>query len=143
MAIYGDGPLKDTLDRQIKDLDLQGSVILKGNVSNLQEEIYSASLFVLSSDYEGMPNALLEAMALGLPVVSTRASGGGPETIIRNGENGVLVEANNKVQMAEAIKSVIANDDFSNRIALNASKISEKYSPKATLRAWKDFLEKV
>lgn len=143
LAIYGEGPLKNALNKQIEDLGLNDSISLKGAVANLQDVIYDASLFVLSSDYEGMPNALLEAMSLGLPVISTRCSGGGPETIIQNGKNGILVEINNKPQMVNAIKAVISDRKYANILSANAAKISEKYSPKATLEAWKKFIKEV
>lgn len=143
LLIYGDGPLKNVLNETIKNLNLQESVFLKGNIPDLQNVIYDAEMFVLSSDYEGMPNALLEAMALGIPVISTRASGGGPETIIQNEKNGILVDIDNKEQMAHAIISLIGEKNKLRELSHNAAKISEKYSPKATLNAWDKFLKTI
>ena len=72
LIIYGDGYLREKLGKQIQDSGLTGKVKLVGFVHDLENRIYDSALFVLSSDFEGMPpNALLEAMALGLPVIST------------------------------------------------------------------------
>lgn len=71
LLIYGDGSLKEYLQEYSNSLDLKNKVIFKGRKDNIQEEILNAGVFVLSSDYEGMPNSLMEAMALGLPCIST------------------------------------------------------------------------
>lgn len=76
LVIYGKGPLKEELELQILKLGLEGYVLLPGVKDNIIAEIHNASLFVLTSDYEGMPNALMEAMSLGLPCISTNCSGG-------------------------------------------------------------------
>lgn len=76
LKIYGEGYLREFLEKLIKELQMEDRIFLQGSVSDLQSRIYKASAFVLSSDFEGIPNALLEAMALGLPVVSTNCSGG-------------------------------------------------------------------
>lgn len=71
LIIYGEGELRNCLEEQIRELQLENKVFLPGEVDDINEKIYKASLFVLSSDYEGMPNALMEAMALGIPCIST------------------------------------------------------------------------
>lgn len=86
--IYGEGMLRAHLEEIIKRLDLSKRIYLPGNSKKVYEEICDAEIFVLSSNYEGMPNALLEAMCLGLPVISTKVSGA--SDIIKDGENGYL-----------------------------------------------------
>lgn len=71
LIIYGEGSLRERLEQQIKNLKLEEKVLLPGVEKNIEEKIYNARLFVLSSNYEGMPNALMEAMALGIPSIST------------------------------------------------------------------------
>ena len=71
LVIYGEGELRDTLETQSKKLGLEGRVKLPGTTTNVAEKLSSAKVFVLSSDYEGMPNALMEAMTVGVPVIST------------------------------------------------------------------------
>jgi glycosyltransferase involved in cell wall biosynthesis len=94
LVIYGEGNLRETLENQIKTLKLENKVKLPGVKKNIKNEIYDCSLFVLPSLYEGMPNALMEAMALGLPVISTDCPCGGPRFLIHN-YNGLLVKVNN------------------------------------------------
>lgn len=91
--IYGDGPLKAELQSMIDEYGLNEIVVLKGRTDNSIEALNSADIFVLSSNYEGMPNALLEAMAIGLPCISTNCPTG-PSDIIIPGENGKLIEVN-------------------------------------------------
>lgn len=144
LIIYGEGKLKDELNKYIMDLKLDNSVMLAGNVDNIKEKIYKSSLFVLSSDFEGMPNSLMEAMALGVPSISTDCPCGGPKTLIENGVNGVLVEVNNKVQMVNAIKKVLDDEEFSRKISLNAhSNICEKYNSRSTYERYYHFFTKV
>ena len=83
LKIYGDGCLKEKLKNQINKLELEDKVFLMGMTDDVKSSIYKSSIFVLSSDYEGMPNALMEAMALGLPCISTNCPIGGPKYLIR------------------------------------------------------------
>ena len=90
LTIYGEGSLRKELEDYIKAKGLQERVFLPGSKNNIQEHIKDASLFVLSSDYEGIPNALIEAMAIGLPCVSTDCSPGGARELIEEGISGLI-----------------------------------------------------
>ena len=103
LDIYGQGPCLDELKRETEKLNIVENVHFKGFSKNILEEIQDASMYVLSSDYEGIPNSLLEAMAIGLPVISTNCPIGGPESVICNGINGILVETGNAAQLAESM----------------------------------------
>lgn len=143
LIIYGEGPLKEDLEKYICERGLKGKVLLKGAVHDLENRIYGASLFVLSSEFEGMPNALLEAMALGLPVISTDASGGGPRAIIRSGENGILVPTNDPDALADAILAVLCDQKFSEKIASNAHETVKLISSEASSEKWNQFISEV
>jgi glycosyltransferase involved in cell wall biosynthesis len=95
LTIYGEGSLRPELEQFIQSKGLQDRVMLPGSKNRIQEHIKDAALFVLSSDYEGIPNALIEAMAIGLPCVSTDCSPGGARELINDGENGVIVDCGN------------------------------------------------
>ncbi|WP_405343043.1 glycosyltransferase [Fibrobacter sp.] len=82
LYIYGDGPLKEHLIKLVHDLNLQDRVFLPGATKNVADEIKSARIFILSSDYEGLPNSLMEAMALGIPCLSTDCPCGGPKALL-------------------------------------------------------------
>lgn len=82
LIIYGDGPLKEDLKQLVKRLGLEDRVFLPGSVPDVANNIKSARLFVLSSDYEGMPNSLMEAIAMGLPCISSDCPCGGPRMLL-------------------------------------------------------------
>ncbi|MBP9988967.1 MAG: glycosyltransferase, partial [Ruminococcus sp.] len=87
LIIFGDGPDKEKLNNRIKFYNLQDKIFLLGNSQDIIGYLNEVSVFVLCSDYEGMPNALMEAMALGVPCVSTKCDMG-PEELITDGING-------------------------------------------------------
>ena len=109
LKIYGDGPLKNELKEQIERLELVGSVKLMGEVFDIKKEIYKAGMFVLTSDYEGMPNALMEAMALGVPCISTDCPIGGPRFLIRSSDYGLLVKTGSENEVKNAMEKIGAN----------------------------------
>lgn len=144
LIIYGEGKLREHLSKYIKKLNLNDKVILAGNVNNIIDKIYKSSLFVLSSDYEGMPNALMEAMALGIPSISTNCPCGGPRELIINNENGILVDVNNKEQMVEAITRVLNDKRLSNKLSKNAHRdICEKFNSASAYENYYIFFKKI
>ena len=140
LLIYGDGSLKNKLEEYTKDLGLSNNIIFKGKKDNIKEEIYNARMFVLSSNYEGMPNALMEAMALGLPCISTNCPCGGPRTLINTNINGILVKVNDVNEMKNAINKIIEDEELSQKIENNAIKIKEEYAPDKIMNIWKKYI---
>lgn len=104
LTIVGDGTLKPEIEKLIAAYHLQDAVNLTGIVSNVGDYLASADAFVLSSDFEGLPLSLLEAMACGLPIVSTKC--GGTVDIIDDGVNGYLVDINDIGQLSDAMYRV-------------------------------------
>jgi glycosyltransferase involved in cell wall biosynthesis len=107
LTIYGEGPMRDRIERLISELNLESCVSLPGAKQNVWDLIVNAECFALSSWYEGMPNALLEALCLGLPCVSTRVSGA--KDLIVDGVNGFLVDLDDEVGMAQRFE-LVANE---------------------------------
>lgn len=143
LIIYGEGDLRETLEEKIKKYKMEDRIFLPGVVKNVKEKIYDSSLFVMTSNYEGMPNALMEAMALGLPVISTDCPCGGPSFLIENNINGILINLNNIDELKLAMIKILSDQSYSKIISQNASKISEKLDPEKINNYWKNFIESV
>lgn len=138
LKIYGKGPLKDSLAFYIKEKKLQDCVKLLGATDNIIEVLNESKLFVLSSNFEGMSNALIEAMFVGLPVISTRISGS--SDLINDGVNGLLIDINNQKQLEEAIKKIILNESVANYLGKNASFVKEVVDKDIVINQWKDII---
>lgn len=143
LVIYGEGDKRGELEKLTKEMGLKDRVSLPGNIRNIAEEMEKNSMFVLSSDYEGMPNALMEAMALGLPCISTDCPCGGPRYLIKNGENGVLVPVGDEVKMAEAMRNMLSDIQFRESITAKATLIQGRLSPDKIYGEWEVFIERV
>ena len=98
LTIYGEGPERSLLEKYILDNNMTNVVNLPGSVKNVYDKIADAEIFVMSSNFEGMPNALIEAMCLGLACVSTKVSGA--TDLIKDGVNGDLVDIGNEQSLS-------------------------------------------
>jgi len=135
LLIVGDGSLMEELKKQAKDKGLEGSVIFTGLRRDITDILSTIDLFVLPSIKEGLPNSLLEAMAMSKPVVAT-AVGGVPE-IIEHGATGLLVQPADRDGLAAAIKTVIDNPLMAKNMGIAARDfIENNYSIKATAGRW-------
>ena len=141
LIIYGEGSLRNELENYIISKGLQSKVVLPGVKNNIQEYIKDASLFVLSSDYEGIPNALIEAMAIGLPCVSTDCSPGGARELIADGENGTIVECGNPQMLAKAMELVLKDREKAQGMGTNAKKICARVDKDVVCDSWLDLIK--
>lgn len=142
LYIYGEGVLRESLSMLIKNLNLENRVILAGIKEDLWDSIYLSSMFVLSSDYEGMPNALMEAMALGLPCVSSDCSPGGPASLINHGKNGLLFPVNDEEKLAECMRMILLDNDLAQSLSLNAKEICNTHSSDKIFLEWENYILK-
>ncbi len=143
LIIYGSGPLERELKNYVKHLNLENKVFFRGEVDDIKTAILKAKMFVLSSDYEGMPNALMEAMALGIPCVSTNCPCGGPKYLIKNDDNGILVPIKNSNKLAKAMLMLLDNKNLSNKISKNAFLFSRQYEPSKICSLWEKEIFKI
>lgn len=143
LRIYGEGPLQEELEECKRKLGLDEKIFLMGNKDDIFDWIYDSALFVLSSKVEGMPNSLMEAMALGLPVIATDCPCGGPRFLIDNGDNGILVKNDNVQEMVQGIRNVLSNPELAEKIGQNASKIAEKLAPEKINKKWEDYIDMI
>ena len=139
LEIYGDGVLREELQNQIDNLGLQNRVFLKHSRPDVLDCIYGARLFILPSLYEGMPNTLMEAMALGIPVISSDCPCGGPRELIEDGKNGYLFKNNDLDDLIKCMKEVLDNA-YSLEICKKAKEISSIHSPDLIFKKWSEFI---
>lgn len=104
--------------------------------TQVHDLIICDAMYVNSSDYEGMSNAMLEAMAIGMPVVCTDCPIGGANAVINNNENGILTQVGNAEEMCEAMKKIASDNDFSDKLSHNAAQIRYDLSLINTAKKW-------
>ena len=122
---------------------LEDAVQLCGLCEELEKELPGAAVFVCSSDYEGMPNSLLEAMAMGLAVVSTDCPPGGCRMAIRDGQNGLLVPVGDAQAMADAICRLIEEPSYAEQIGRQARQIRQVAGTEEVFAQWREYLEEI
>ncbi len=126
LVILGEGPDRKELEELIRAHDLEGRVLLPGGVPNPFTYMHKATLFVLSSRWEGWGNVLMEAMACGCPVVAFDCPYG-PGEMIEHEISGLLVTANDIDGLSKAIKKLLTDDDLRRKLGENGRKTSRKY----------------
>lgn len=141
LVFYGEGDMRQQIIDFAKQYDLQERILCPGPVENVYKNICDSKLFVLSSDYEGMPNALLEAMCFGLPVISTKVSGA--TDVISNMENGLLVDCNSPDQLELAMRKMLSDQIFAHNCAKNAKKLADELDKTEITQQWLNCVEKV
>ncbi len=143
LDIYGEGPLRNALEVMISQAGLQDRVRLRGRAGDMAEALLHGDLYVLSSSYEGMPNSLMEAMAEGLPCISTDCPTG-PADLIVSGVNGLLVPAGDAPALERAMLWMIGNTDIAVEMGSRARKIIlGRHSAIASATALRDFIESI
>lgn len=140
LYIYGEGELKEELLSLINNLGLGHRIHLPGAVKNVPEVLSGAKLFVLSSDYEGMPNSLMEAMAMGLPCISTDCPCGGPRRLLKSD---MLIRINNEIELSEKMLEVVVNE----QLKINNEKINRdlslSYTTNSIINIWDGYISDI
>ena len=131
LYIYGEGELRAELEQLVSGLNLQDRVFLPGAVKDVAETIKTAKLFVLSSDFEGLPNSLMEAMALGIPCISTKCPCGGPRMLLNDA---FLVDVNNDEQLGEKLLRIADLRFFKDNYRINATVFRQNFIVKDWLK---------
>ena len=108
--------------------------------NDIHDYIKDYTMFVSSSDFEGMSNSMLEAMAMGLPCVCTDCPAGGARAVIKDGENGLLTPVGDSHALYLAMKKIVQNPELANKISENAAKIRNEQSIKKITKKWMDLI---
>jgi glycosyltransferase involved in cell wall biosynthesis len=142
LKIFGSGKGKDALAAQIKDLGLDGTVLLAGEARKLDEQLAAAAMYVLSSRYEGLPMVLLEAITAGLPVVSFDCPTG-PAEIIADGRNGLLIPPEDPAKLAAGICELIEHPEKRRDMGAAALESSRRYSMSTVKEQWEQLFSEL
>ena len=143
LYIYGEGRLRQPLEEQIERLGLTDRVFMPGNTDDIIGTVGSARLFVLSSDYEGLPNALLEALAMGVPSISTDCPCGGPRMVMKDGENGLLAPIKDADVFAEKMLWALEHPEEMEKMGQCAVERAQAFQPDRVYKMWYDYISKV
>lgn len=141
VTIYGEGEQRSVLTEYVSKIGLSDRVKLPGREFKTFDKIYDASVFILTSNMEGMPNALMEAMALGLAVVSTDCPCGGPRTIIQDEINGLLIPVGDVEALEKTLRRLLGNEELREMLGKRAHKLGEELAPDKVNQMWQDYIE--
>ena len=136
LIIYGRGELEQSLRQKARDLGLEGCVDFPGFSDNLYEDIKKSALYASSSDFEGISNSMLEALALGLPSVVTDCPAGGARMVIRDHENGILVPVGDASAMGKAMIEVLSDPTLSQKLHREAQRVRDEYPIEKVAKRW-------
>ena len=142
LTLYGGGKEGDVnkLTALVTQLGIADKVNFAGSVSNPTERISKSKVFVLSSDFEGIPNALMEAMSIGLPCIATDCRPGGARMLIEDGENGFIVPKGDIFGLAEKMDFLATNPVLADNIGQEAMKITQRFAENKIIEMWENYL---
>lgn len=143
LVLYGDGELRTYIEETAKALGVEKRVSLPGVVPDVAAHIERASLFLLTSYSEGVSNALIEALALGLPVIATDVPSGGTEELMRDGENGLVIPAGDLEALTRAMDRLLGDEGYADALGREAAKMQDKLSPERVNPLWKAYFERI
>ena len=143
LKIYGAGPLESTIRQQIKELELENRVLLMGTKKHVMFDVQQSDIFVLSSDFEGFPNVLIEAMASGMPVISSNFPTGLARQLIKNGENGYLFPIKDKSALVAALKKMLACPEKWAQMGQMNRQIVKQYTSEKVAENWFHAIHKI
>lgn len=142
LDIYGEGPLRDELQRQISRNKLNDVITIHSSTPYIFEEFIQSSIYIMSSRFEGFGLVLIEAMSCGLPCISFDCPYG-PDTIIVYNKNGILVPNGNIEKLAEAICLLMEQDNVRHKYGMEAKKSVERFLSENIMSQWKQLFTEI
>lgn len=136
LDIYGIGEDETRLKNMVNSLNIQNRVLFHGFSKNIIKDIFKAKLYIMTSNFEGMPNSLMEALALGIPSISTDCPAGGPRELIKHNQNGVLINMNDKEALKNEIIRIIYDDELQWQFSNNSKETMAAFHPSKIGTIW-------
>ena len=143
LVIFGEGEERTRLEERVGQAGLAKRVSLPGRTEDLAGEIAASDVFVLSSRYEGMPNALIEAMCGGLACIAADCPCGGPAAMIADGMNGLLVPAEDPAALSAALRRLCGDAALRKRLGLAATELRSRFDAKTVTEKWREYLDEI
>ena len=143
LSIYGSGNMESELESFINESNLSDCVFLKGPTQDVPAVLQDANMFVMSSDYEGMPNALMEALTVGVPCVSTDCPCGGPKMLIQQEENGLLVQCGDLHMLYQSMKKLYEDELLQNKFHSRSVESMMDFKENAIYLKWNEFVNRI
>lgn len=141
LVIFGEGPLRESLESRVESLELQGRVLLPGRTEHVIEELRKSKVFCFSSDFEGMSNAIIEAICMGLPIVTTNVSGA--TELVEEGKGGYVVPCGDVDQFAQALQKVMSSCDLQEMMSVVNLKKAAIFKLDTIVDQWEQLIKKV
>lgn len=136
LNIFGRGELEEKLDQQIRELQMQHKISLRGFSDNLYEELGKGGIYVSTSDWEGISNSLLEALAMGIPTIATDCPMGGSRMCIQDGINGYMIPVKDNEALLERLVKLASEETLRASFSENAMRIRESFSETTITQQW-------
>ncbi len=143
LKLYGDGGSVDTIKDWVTEKGLDEKVVFMGITKQPMQDIAKDGMFLITSDYEGISNSLLEAMAVGLPCVSTDHTPGGARLLITDHENGLLAPVADAQKLAEALCEFAEDQTLAEKCGNNAKDVVNRFAPERIIDMWEDYILKL
>lgn len=141
LVIFGEGFLRDELQETIDQLGLHDRVRLPGRTSTVIEEVARSEVFCLSSNFEGMSNAMIEAMCVGTPVISTRVSG--TDELIKDGDNGLLVDIGDEQSLAMAMDRLLGDKNLREKLSKKGCESASLFKTEKIVDEWDGLIKEI
>lgn len=143
LELYGDGLLRNQFELLCRKLGIQNAVKMPGFIKDLPIAINKAAMYISTSNHEGLSNAMLEALGMGIPSIVTDCPAGGSKMIINHGVNGILIAMNDKQGLINAMDRIVSDDKYAEMLSLNAVKVREFYSKDKIAERWLKLVNQV
>ena len=143
LAVYGKGAHQECLQNHINSLKLSDRVELRPYDSKVHDIVKDAAMFVSFANYEGLSNSMLEAMAIGMPVICSDCPPGGARLMITHGENGLLVPVGDEEKLSEAMAYMLTHHEEAEIMGINAANIRNRCDPEVISKKWLSAINKV
>lgn len=140
LRMYGDGNDLEKLKEMTREMGLEDVVVFEGAINNVVERIKHARLLLLTSDYEGIPNVILEAFQAGVPVVSTDCSPGGCHVLIENGKNGYITPFRDYETTAKKAVTLLQNEALAVQFCENSRRKIKEFLPEKIYSMWDEYI---